>query len=157
MWKPNPPEVEWLLCVELYEASDVPFKRDPKILISVGPHQAETVYTVKSDSSNGRAQWFQTIYMKLMFPDDLEQVPQIFVNLYKGDERASFVKFTPQSIRAWSVRNHDCPLKTDDFRLNNVDFVMKTGGFEDMAPAWEEVSFQWKNPDFLFSRILTSY
>ena len=111
VWKPNPSEVEWLLCVELYEACDLPFETDPKIVITVGPHRAETLELVKSESSNGRAQWFQTTYMKLRFPDDLEQVPQIFVNLYKGEERTSFVKFTPKSIR----------------------------GFEDMTPTWEEL------------------
>lgn len=111
VWKPNPPEVEWLLCVELYEACDLPFERDPKIVITVGPHQAETLELVKSESSSGRAQWFQTVYMKLRFPDDLDQVPQIFVNLYKGDERTSFVKFTPESVR----------------------------GFDDMTPTWEEL------------------
>ena len=110
-WKPNPREIEWLLCVELYEASDVPFDRDPKIVISVGPHKAETSTIVRSASSKGRAQWYQTTYMKLRYPDDLDQVPQIFVNLYKGDERTSFVKFAPRQIR----------------------------DFDDMAPNWEEL------------------
>ena len=98
-FKQPPSETEWMLCVELYEASDLPFEKDPRVVISVGPNEVATTHRVETEGpASRRAQWYQIAYMKLNYPDDPAQLPDIFVNLYKGDDRTSYERFSPRSI-----------------------------------------------------------
>ena len=70
-----PPEVDWLLCVELYEASDLPFDSDVSVVISVGSQAAESKPPSNNEGTGGgRVMWYQTTYMNLKFPTDIKQV-----------------------------------------------------------------------------------
>jgi hypothetical protein len=102
-FKPEPPDVTWLLCVELYEASDLPFDKDVSIVISVGSQGVVTKTPERMDGTGGgRVLWYQTSYINLKFPTDIAQVPKIFINLYKGNKRISYYEYAATAVGSYA-------------------------------------------------------
>jgi hypothetical protein len=113
----EPPLSQWLLVVKLYEASDLPFDCDAKVELRVGSHKVVTERRLDIAGQGGcRAQWYQTAYLTMDYPDDLAQLPDVFVNLCKGDKRTSYKRFQAKALNCfrdmWPEWEH---LKRDPF------------------------------------------
>eukprot|EP01052_Picozoa_sp_SAG31_P048138 SAG31_NODE_9941_length_1207_cov_1.768051_1_plen_103_part_01 len=91
----------------------MPFDDELSVVISVGSHAVETKPPTSSEGTGGgRVMWYQTTYMDLKFPANINQVPKVFVSLYRGSKRCAF----------W------------------VQNAVSISSFEDMVPGWTSLT-----------------
>ena len=79
--------------------------RDPELSVrlSMGDY---TKQTQGMSSENGSARWYEELEIHAEFPNDVSQVPDIFVDLYKNDKRLSFRRFPVHQERESDGQPH---------------------------------------------------
>eukprot|EP00736_Rhodelphis_marinus_P012214 Rmarinus@m.21902 len=141
----EPEKADYVLRFQLYEASELPAKKDVTVKVSIGRKVVESK-AVKS--KNGVASWYEMPRVEDMvstWPEDIDQVPDIFVDVHDGSKRMSYLRFKAKDLSAFNEQPqwqnlledpHGCLDKGDfpGFLLFSLGF-----GRADKAPPREDL------------------
>eukprot|EP01052_Picozoa_sp_SAG31_P052002 SAG31_NODE_12622_length_929_cov_0.774699_1_plen_291_part_10 len=84
--------IEYTLAIQVLQGNALPEKSGAKMTVEVcaGHYRGETSKQVVTE---GQAIWYEAIIMKMQYPADWTQVPDLFINLKKGDTRISYGRY----------------------------------------------------------------
>eukprot|EP00027_Filamoeba_sp_ATCC50430_P012373 CAMPEP_0168566368 /NCGR_PEP_ID=MMETSP0413-20121227/14383_1 /TAXON_ID=136452 /ORGANISM="Filamoeba nolandi, Strain NC-AS-23-1" /LENGTH=1321 /DNA_ID=CAMNT_0008598385 /DNA_START=51 /DNA_END=4013 /DNA_ORIENTATION=- len=125
---PDVPVAAYALRFDLYEASEISGSSDVNVEVSVGPNKVESK---KAKVTNGSATWYESLKeLNFSAPKDLEQVPDIFINLWKrptigSDKRAGYIRIKATDLvkdgkPVWGI------LKADIFADSDANQIAGT-------------------------------
>jgi hypothetical protein len=132
----RPAELPFKLHIYVIEGTSLPKKNSKKLRVQVCHGENEPICTPERSNrvegnkkeKTGRARWYSDLEMYSSFPDDLEQIPDIFINLLDEEgNRLSYIRIPVFDKEKKSVNWHDL---WDLDNMRNFDGLLKVAWYD---------------------------
>ena len=106
----EPETTTWVLWLDVLEGNDLPVDDMASVVVELGHWRAQTsvkrAYTHAgeqvADFRNGRIVWYEMLELAVQLPNDIEQIPDIFISVLQGKQRKSFLRYRPRYPKSTS-------------------------------------------------------
>ena len=97
----GPLDTTWVLWLDVLEGNDLPVGDMASVVVEIGHWRAQTsvkrAYAPTGEESadfrNGRIVWYETLELRIQLPNDIEQVPDIFISVMQGRTRKVYQRY----------------------------------------------------------------
>jgi hypothetical protein len=99
----GPVNTTWVLWLDVLEGNDLPVEDMGSVIVEIGHWRAQTsvkrAFTPTGEESadfrNGRIVWYEMLELRVQLPNDIRQVPDIFISIMQGKQRKSYLRYRP--------------------------------------------------------------